>query len=121
MTGSADSDIAKTDTHSLPTASRTATSPSVQACIAGRSWISTASELPVPSRSVKISRPNDARRRSDYPGTSAFVVAAASSALRSHFTGTVPAAARSQLPPNRVGVLGGHLYTIGTRNVGDDV
>ena len=35
MTGSADSDIAKTDTHSLPTASSTATSPSVQACIAG--------------------------------------------------------------------------------------
>jgi hypothetical protein len=36
-------------------------------------------------------------------------------------TAAVPAFARSQLPPNRVGVLGGHLYTIGPRNVGDDV
>ena len=63
MTGSADSDIAKTDTHSLPTASSTATSPSVQACIAGRSWTGTASELPVPRRSVKIRRLNDASRR----------------------------------------------------------
>src|SRR5271169_1144262 len=35
--GSADSDIAKTDAHSVPTASSTATSPSVHACIAGRS------------------------------------------------------------------------------------
>ena len=63
MTGSADSDVAKTDAHSLPTASSTATSPSVQACIAGRSWIGTASELPVPRRSVKIRRLNDASRR----------------------------------------------------------
>ena len=62
MAGSADSDIAKIDTHSLPTASSTATSPSVQDCIAGRSLIGTASELPTPRRSVKIRRLNDASR-----------------------------------------------------------
>jgi len=63
MTGSADSDIANTDTQSLATASSTATSPSVQACIAGLSWIGTTSELPTPRRSVRIRRLNDASRR----------------------------------------------------------
>ena len=62
MTGSPDSDQAKTDAHLLPTASSTATSPSVQDCIAGRSWIGTASELPLPRRSVKIKRLNEASR-----------------------------------------------------------
>ena len=45
MAGSADSDMAKTDTQSLPAASSTATSPSVQDCIAGRLPTGTASEL----------------------------------------------------------------------------
>src|SRR6185312_12919034 len=62
MTGSPDSDQAKTDAHLLPTASSTATSPSVQVCIAGRSWIGTASELPLPRRSVKMRRLNEASR-----------------------------------------------------------
>jgi len=62
MTGSPDSEQAKTDAHLLPTASSTATSPSVQVCIAGRSWIGTASELPLPRRSVKMRRLNEASR-----------------------------------------------------------
>jgi len=62
MIGSPDSDHAKTDAHLLPTASSTATSPSVQDCIAGRSWIGTASELPLPRRSVKMRRLNEASR-----------------------------------------------------------
>jgi phospholipase C len=63
MTGSVDSPIANTDTHSIPAASSTVTSPSVHACIAGRSCTGTASELPIPSRSVRIRRLNDASRR----------------------------------------------------------
>ncbi len=43
--------IANSDARSLPAASSTASSPSVQVCIAGRSLIATASELPTPSRS----------------------------------------------------------------------
>jgi len=52
MSGSADSDIAGTVADSLPTASNTAASPSVQDCMAGPPLIGTASELPTPSRSI---------------------------------------------------------------------
>ena len=72
MAGSADSAMAKTDTHSLLAASRTAPGPSVHDCIAARALIGTASELPIPRRSVAISRP-ERGQPAQMPGDGGFV------------------------------------------------
>jgi len=61
MTESDDSAIANTDARSLPTASSTATRPSVHNCIEGLLG-GVESELPTPRRSVRINRLKDARR-----------------------------------------------------------